>query len=117
MDRTIAFYQNCVKKRLSEYEDHHPEWAETELSFDDKRMRYIVMSVGWLGEKRVHHCLVHIDICDGRIVIQANNTEDLLDEELVDLGIPLNKIEFGFIPPSVRAFIATQEQQAQLEPA
>ena len=117
MDQSLTFYQECVKKRLSEYEDSHPEWTKTELIFDDKRRRYIVMSVGWLGEKRVHHCLVHIDICDDRIVIQANNTEDLLDEELADLGIPAENIEFGFIPPTVRTFIARQGQQAQLEPA
>jgi hypothetical protein len=32
-------------------------------------------------------------------------------------GRAADKIEFGFIPPAVRAFIAIQEQQAHVEPA
>jgi hypothetical protein len=48
-------------------------------------MRYIVLRVGWDNQRRIHMCLVHIDIQDEMIVIQANNTEDEIDEGLVAL--------------------------------
>lgn len=36
------------------------------------------------------------------IVIQANNTEDLIDEDLIQMGIPKEKICLGLLPPDVR---------------
>lgn len=38
-----------------------------EAVFDTENDRYLVMTIGWEGEKRrFHHCLVHLDIRDGK---------------------------------------------------
>ncbi|MCP4110060.1 MAG: XisI protein [Desulfobacteraceae bacterium] len=50
----------------------------------------------------VHQCVVHIDICDGDVVIQWNDTEDLPDEELAEMGIPKSRIRSEIIPPEAR---------------
>ncbi|NJL59529.1 MAG: XisI protein [Desulfobacteraceae bacterium] len=68
--------------------------------------------VGWRKHKRIHLCLVHIDICNDMVVIQANNTEDMIDSELVDMGIPKDKICLGLLPPDVRQYV----EQAKAKP-
>ena len=102
MDNLLVFYQQCIKEILSEYERLSTEWSEVELLFDDERKRYMVLRVGWFKHKRVHRCLIHIDICDDKVMIQANNTEYLIDNELIDRGISKEKIIFAFLPPEAR---------------
>lgn len=104
MERTLIFYKNCVKQLLSTYESLQTERSHVELLFDDERMHYMAVRVGWVNRKRLHLCLVHIDICDDMIVIQCNNTEDMIADELEELGIPRHKICLGFLPPEVRVF-------------
>lgn len=115
METTISFYQACIKRLLTEYEERAPESLETELIFDDERMRYLVLRAGWIGEKRIHSPIVHIDIWNDEIVIQANNTEDLLDTELINMGVPRDKIRLGFIPPKVWDFIKQANTESRLE--
>ncbi|MFN8442530.1 MAG: XisI protein [Caldilineaceae bacterium] len=121
MESQLGFYKQVVKNLLSQYEEQKTEWTEVELVFDDQRMSYLVMQVGWHKEERYHNCLVHIDIRNGKIVIQENNTEDLLDEKLIDMGIPADKIYLGLLPPKAHTFLrksTTQlTQHRELEPA
>jgi hypothetical protein len=60
------------------------------------------MVVGWDGIRRVHGCLVHLDIIDGKIWIQRDGTEDGIAQELLDAGIPKDQMVLGFKPPDVR---------------
>lgn len=101
----ITFYQKCIKHLLSEYERLGTDETEVKLSFDDERMCYIVMRVGWFQKyKRIHRCLVHIEICGDSVLIQANNTEDPIDTDLIEMGIPKEKIRLGFIPDDFRTY-------------
>lgn len=105
MENTIAFYQTCIKRLLSEYESLKTEGTEVKLCFDDDRMCYLVMRVGWFQQyTRIHRCLIHIEICDETVVIQANNTEAPIDTDLIEMGIPKGKICLGFIPEDFRAY-------------
>ncbi len=104
MESTLAFYQQCIRTVLTQYESLHTKSSQIELLFDDERMRYMAIRVGWLKHKRIHLCLVHIDICDETIMIQCNNTEDMVATELVDMGIPRENIGLGFIPPEARPY-------------
>lgn len=92
-------YKECVKQLLCKYESLKDEDSEVELIFDDERMRYMALWVGWHKYKRVHQCIVHIDIVGDRIFIQCNDTEDSLVAELVEMGIPQENISLGFIHP------------------
>ena len=54
-----------------------------EAVFDEKNDRYLVMSVGWQGRiHRINRCLAHLDIIDGKVWIQQDNTEDGLAYDL-----------------------------------
>ena len=95
-------YETCIKKILSEYSNYKTEWSDIKLIFDDDRKHYLIVRVGWYNQKRIHTCLIHIDVCGDTIIIQENNTENLIDKELVKLGVSKDKITFGFLPPEIQ---------------
>ncbi|MFN6518838.1 MAG: element excision factor XisI family protein [Nostoc sp. CreGUA01] len=54
---------------------------------DRTATNYIVMTLGWQGEQRVHGCIIHIEIINGKIWIQRDGTEYGIANELVAAGI------------------------------
>ena len=70
-----------------------------ETVFDRDSDRYILMLVGWDGIRRVHGCLVHVDIIEGKIWIQRDGTEYGIARELLDAGVPREDIVLAFRPP------------------
>jgi len=115
MDSTVNFYRECVKRLLSEYEHLQDESSKIELIFDDQRMRYLALWVGWHQYKRVHQCCLHIDIVKSddsyRLLIQRNDTEDSIVAELAEMGISEDKISLGFVHPQHQKYI---EQKADV---
>jgi hypothetical protein len=75
---------------------------QSEAIFDRTRDRYVLMNVGWDDGTRVHGCLVHIDIIDGKLWIQRDGTEHGIAKELHQAGIPKDRIVLAFKRPEVR---------------
>jgi hypothetical protein len=75
---------------------------QSEVILDRTRDRYVWMDVGWDGNRRVHGCLVHIDIIDGKIWIQRDGTEEGIAADLERAGIHKEHIVLEFRPPEVR---------------
>lgn len=74
-----------------------------EAVFDETNDRYLVMTIGWEGgTRRLHHCLIQLDIIDGKIWIQRDGTEDGIAYELEDAGVPKSDIVLAFHPEHVR---------------
>lgn len=73
-----------------------------EAIFDRVRGRFVLMTLGWDDDERVHHPLVHIDLIEGKLWIQADHTEHGVAPELVEAGIPKSDIVLAFRPPEVR---------------
>ena len=70
--------------------------------FDRNSDTYLLLTLGWGQARRIHGCLVHIDIIDGKVWIQRDDTEEGVTPELVAAGIPKEHIVLGFHPPEVR---------------
>jgi hypothetical protein len=66
--------------------------------FDREGDHYLIMLVGDDGRRRVHGCLVHIDIADGKVWIQRDGTERGMARDLVRGGIPPERIVLAFHP-------------------
>lgn len=77
---------------------------EQQLIFDRSRDHYLLMLVGREGLRRVHGCLIHVDLKDGKFWIQRDGTEYGVARELVDAGVPKELIVLGFRPPEVRQY-------------
>ncbi len=70
--------------------------------FDLHNDSYAVIAEGWDGEERVHFVVAHLEIINGKIWIQADNTDVAIARELETAGIPKSDIVLGFRSPSVR---------------
>jgi hypothetical protein len=117
MEKSIDFYKQCIKKLLSEYESLETEHSKVALLFDDEHSHYMAVRFGWFGQKRIHLCLAHISLEDDIVVLQCNNTEDLIATELVKRGIPKEKIRLSFLPSGVQMFSEWPLAQGEFEPA
>jgi len=104
MDR-LESYRQIIRHVLSEYLklQYANGEIQNEAVFDRENDRYMVVSVGWDGVKRVHGALIHIDIINGKIWIQRDGTEHGVARELVAAGIPKDQIVLGFHTLDVRS--------------
>jgi hypothetical protein len=105
---SIEKLRDAVIQLLTEYAQipTYDSQVEYKTIFDLKSDRYMLISIGWYRDRRVHDCIMHLDIIDGQIWIQANNTDRYIAEELVAAGVPPKSIVLGLQPPEVRQFTA-----------
>lgn len=105
MDR-LESYRETIERILSDYASIPYSYGDfqTEVVFDRTRDRYLMVNVGWHGKRRVHGCLVHIDIIDGKIWIQLDGTEQGIALDLEEAGIPKERIVLGFREPEIRPY-------------
>jgi hypothetical protein len=103
---TLEYYRQIVTRLISEYGKYKPSHGqiETETIIDPETDHYEVMHVGWDGQVRIHGCVVHIDIIQGKIWIQHDGTNRPVADELVEAGIPKEDIILAFHPPQVRQY-------------
>jgi hypothetical protein len=100
----IETYRQIICQVLSEYVQLRYAYGEiqNEAVFDRENDRYLVVSVGWQGVKRIHGSLIHIDIIEDKVWIQRDGTERGIAHELVKAGIPKKQIVLGFHVPEAR---------------
>lgn len=103
MDK-LERYREIVRRLIEEHARYplsHGQ-IETEAIIDREHDHYEVMHVGWDRFRRVHGCVIHIDIKDGKVWVQYDGTDRAIAEEMVAAGIPPEDIVLGFHPPNVR---------------
>ena len=61
------------------------------------------MAVGW-DKYRVHGCLVHVDLIDGKFWIQRDGTEHGIARDLEAAGVPKDHIVLAFRAPEIRPY-------------
>ena len=103
MDR-VNNYRRIICQFLEDFATDDPE---AQLIFDLERDRYLVMHVGWRNDYRIYGCAMQLDLIDGKIWIQNNSTEVLIDRELTQRGIDSKDIVLGFRAPSIREKLAS----------
>lgn len=65
---------------------------------------YLLVEVGWRQNRRVYQSLIHLDIIDGKVWIQRNETDQPIARELMEAGIPRECIVLGLQRPDRRQF-------------
>src|SRR5579862_7192828 len=107
LEISVMRYGSIVERVLLPYtEIHYANGNITnEAVFDRERGRYLIVSVGWQGVRRVQHCLLHLDIINGKVWIQRDGTEDGIADELEAAGIPKSDMVLAFHPEKDRALI------------
>ena len=101
---TLEKDRQIIQKIISEYAAipyAHGEIGRHSV-FDTNRDRYLLMIVGWEEFRQVHGCIIHIEIIEDKIWIHRDGTEDGIASELLQAGIPKERIVLGFKSPRIR---------------
>jgi hypothetical protein len=103
---TLETYRQIIEAVLNEYAKIPYAYGDiqTEIISDRKSDHYLLINVGWNKDRRIHGCLVHIDIIDGKVWIQRDGTEEGIAVGLEQGGIPKDRIVLGFRPPEIRKY-------------
>jgi hypothetical protein len=73
--------------------------------FDEVRDQYLVLCYGWRGQERVYWVVLHLEIVEGKVWVQRNQTEVDVEAELMALGIAEKDLVRGLVPPDYRALV------------
>lgn len=106
MDK-VTKYRNIIRQVLKPFAENHYAGSpnlKNQLIFDVENDHYLVVTVGWDGEIPVRDCVFHIDITDGKVWIQEDNTDSDIASLLMEAGIPKSDIVLGFQSPSMRKY-------------
>ncbi len=104
LDLTHA--RNCIQAAIGEYAQHRANQKDVEVQtiFDTEHDHYQLLYMGWEGYKRIFYPIIHIDIQGSKIWIQHNITEELIADDLMNLGIDRHDIVLGLHHPSMRPY-------------
>lgn len=101
---TLENYRQIIRRILTEYARVPYAYGEIQIEpvFDRESDRYLLIILGRENDRRVHGCLAHIDIINGKVWIQRDGTEHGIANELVEAGVPKDQIVLGFRSPELR---------------
>ncbi len=103
---TLNDYREAVRAVLKPYAEARYDNVEASnrLICDEKNDQYLILSLGWAKrpKRRIHGCLIHIEIIDNKIWIQRDGTEDGIAGELEEAGVAKTAIVLGFHEPRIR---------------
>ena len=99
-------YQQLIQDIIKNHADKHPQddSIETQFVCDTQNHHYLLLYVGWEGEKQVYGCPIHVDIKDHKFWIQRDFTEEGIASQLLKAGVSKDKIVLGFRSPFNRQF-------------
>jgi hypothetical protein len=103
---TLSHWRRTIKKLLADLAAlPFPEVVtmSSKAVFDEAADVYLVVVEGWQGVRRLHGCLVHVEIKGDKIWVQQDGTEYGVATDLVAAGIPKSSIVLGFKSPQSRA--------------
>ena len=99
-------YRRMIEQTLTEIADYIPQddQAPHKTVFDRNSDSYALIEVGWTESGRVHQFIIHIEIINGKVWVQVDNTDLNVTRELERAGIAKSDIVLGFQPPEMRPY-------------
>lgn len=103
---TLENYRQIIRQVIAEQMKTPFSYGEIQFEqiFDTARDRYLLMIEGWDRHKRIHGCLLHLDLVDGKIWIHRDGTDYGIANDLLAAGVPKDKIVLGFKSPELRKY-------------
>jgi len=93
----------AIIERFATYKPVNLSDSENQVIADFERGHFQLVRIGWDGDAFAHSTVFHFDVKpDGKIWIQANNTDVLITEDLMEQGVEKSDIVLGFQPPRYR---------------
>jgi hypothetical protein len=88
MDRTMS-YAEILTKVMRDEERFQPSFVPVKIApvCDPASGQFLLVAVGWEGQRRVDSIIFHAQLIDGQIVIETDMTEEGLKQALIEAGI------------------------------
>jgi hypothetical protein len=101
---TLNHWREILEKILQYYAELPLRYGNTQtyVIVSQDRNHFMLMREGWDNQRRIHACLVHVEIRNEKIWIHYDGIEDGITEELIAAGILREQIVLAFHPPDVR---------------
>ncbi|MBC7527271.1 MAG: XisI protein [Chthonomonadaceae bacterium] len=95
-----------IRRTLDDYADLLAKVKDRQVEriYQDETGHYELMLIGWEGWRRIHGCILHIDLIDGKIWIQQDGTEYGIAADFLEAGVTKEEIVLGFQPPGKRPY-------------
>ncbi len=77
--------------------------AQSHLVYDEAKNEYVLLWVGWTGEKYTHGLMFHVQIIDEKVWVHEDRTDIGIADVLAEAGIPKTDIVLGFVAPYARS--------------
>jgi hypothetical protein len=102
----LTQYRQIIKDILNRYAAVPFSYGEIQqqVFIDKEENNFFLFNIGWQNKKRIHGCVVHVEIIDDKVWIQQDGIEDGIANDLLAAGIPKDKIVLAFHPPSIRPY-------------
>jgi hypothetical protein len=103
----LNHYRAAVRQVLTRYADLEnqgpsADGVQTFCAFDGERDQYLVVRVGWSGQRRIKGVVLHLRLHEGKVWVEENGTDRPIASELAGLGVPPADIILGFHHPVLR---------------
>jgi len=100
---TVSRYRQAITRVLSDLaEASARDEVEIASLFDTAHDQYLLIDMGWHGVQRIHHIIAHLRIHNGKIWVEADNTNAEIVQQLLDAGIAKTEIVLAFYSPQKR---------------
>ncbi len=70
--------------------------------FDSVHDNYLLIDAGWDGVRRIHHIIAHLRLRNGKIWVEADNTNTEIVQQLLNAGLSKDEIVLAFYSPQKR---------------
>jgi len=106
MARKLIQYRKILCDYLNEYAQKRTSKERVyQVIADTKNNHYQVLNMYWEKDTFRYMIIFHFEIKpDAKVWLWVNNTDILVTEDLIELGIPKKDIVLGFHAPEVRAY-------------
>jgi len=81
------------------------EERDSQVIYDDERGHYLLLNLGWNEMERLYGVTIHIDVREDKIWIQQDWTDVGVANQLIEKGVPQEKIVLAFHAPYRRKHI------------
>ena len=99
-------YAELSKQAIMNYATFYAQGGITSMRpvFDEQRQSYLLLDISWQNDIYLYNVPIHLELIDGKIWIQHDETEEGIATDLRDAGVPRQDIVLGFRPPELRQY-------------
>lgn len=105
MERIESYREICknIVREVYQQVSNSDDDIRNQFIQDEDSWNYLLLMNGWKGESRFYGILIHLEVMEtGRIWLHQDNTDLIIADQLLEMGVPKKDIILGFHAPIMR---------------